>query len=262
MDKIDIVLGGAYGKMGNVITALASKADVIGEIHLIDKTQQNISIDDNIRLIRNSIRDPGTVYVDFTEPAAVMDNVKKMSEAGVDSVVGTTGWYDRINEMVDIAKYNDRRIVWAPNFSIGVNTLFAATEYISKILGKYGFDAGVLELHHTGKKDSPSGTAVNLGNILAENIPGKDKIAFERRNQRTENELDVLGARAGSVTGYHMVVFSPNSEDYERLTLEHNASNRNTFGMGALEGVTWVYNAGKDGMAPGLYSFQKDVLGL
>jgi 4-hydroxy-tetrahydrodipicolinate reductase len=264
MEKIGIILGGAEGKMGHVIRNLASKADDFGGIHLMDKSYKDFSLDGNIELLKDNrkLDHPGTVYIDATEPGAVIDNIKKMSEAGVDSVVVTTGWYNDIDTVRDIAKANGRRILYASNFSIGVNALYAVTEYLTKTLGPLGFDAAVLELHHTEKKDSPSGTGVELGKIITKNMPGKKGAAYERRGKRPDDEIDVLGARAGSVTGYHMVVFSPGTEDYERLTIEHNASNRNTFGVGVLEGARWMYRSGRDGLEPGLYNFKSDVLKL
>jgi 4-hydroxy-tetrahydrodipicolinate reductase len=261
MQEIQVILGGSEGKMGQVLKRLIGKADDMALALEFDpkKADSPAALLDGFR---DMIKYKDHIYVDFTEPDAVMDNVKNFSELGLDSVIGTTKWYDKLGEMEKIAKSNGRRIIYAPNFSIGVNATFAATKYLSKLLGPLGFDTGVLELHHTRKKDSPSGTAETLGKILIDNVPGKNTASYVRLEERPDDEIDVLGGRVGSVTGYHMIVFSPKSGDYERLTIEHNASNRDTFGMGALKGIRWLYNAGKEGKEPGVYNFGRDVLGL
>jgi len=261
MNKIRVALGGSEGKMGRVLQKLISETDDIELYYGIDPQKEVYypTIESFLEGARPELK-KYNVYIDFTNPDSVLDNVQKISEHGIDSEIGTTGWYDKLDEMEEIALSNKRRILYAPNFSIGVNALFHVTKELAEILGKYGYDGQVYELHHTGKKDSPSGTAVMLGNILKESIPKKKKLAYERRNKRNDDEIDVLGGRVGSVTGYHMITFSPNLSDYERLTLEHNAFNREVFANGAIVGIRWLFeNSDKE---PGLYTFKEDVLGL
>ncbi|GEM_PF-436110 len=265
--KILVALGGDRGRMGNVLKKLISEADdmeIVARIDTAPRVGDVIGVDfGGVDCFFPEDEDAERmVYVDFTQPDEVLDNIRDISEKGIDSVIGTTGWYDKMKEMKAIAKWNERRILYASNFSIGVNVLFAATEYVTKKLRSWSYDAGILELHNTGKKDSPSGTAQMLGSIVVNILSGKEKAVYERRNKRQDNEVDVLGGRVGSVTGWHRIVFSPESGDYERLILEHSASNRDAFGTGAIEGIRWIYRAKKRGKKPGVYEFRKDVLKL
>lgn len=266
-DKIGVLLSGSEGKMGKVLQRLISEAPDIEVSALVDPLYEGME-ELEAKPVRSStvskvaiIYSEPDVYVDFTTPDAVVENIKAIP-FGMDCVIGTTGWYDHIGEVEKIAKKDGRRMVFAPNFSIGVNALFAATEYLAKILGELGYDAAVTELHHTGKRDSPSGTAIQLGKILADKIPGKTKTATTRTNARAPEEIDVLGGRVGSVVGHHRVHFVPNGNYCERIILEHDAFNRDVFGLGALEAVRWVYKSAQGGKQPGLYTFRHDVLGL
>lgn len=267
-DKIRVVLGGSEGKMGKIIERLASEADDMEVSALVDPLYEGKE-ELKAEPVKSSsfkaavIYSEPDVYVDFTQPDAVLSNIRDVvTHVNVDCVIGTTGWYDSIGEVEEIAKQKGRRIVYAPNFSIGVNALFAATEYLAALLGELGYDAEVMELHHTGKKDSPSGTAQELGKILVAKLPGKERAAYERREKRPDDEVDVLGGRVGSVVGHHRVHFVPNENYCERLILEHDAFNRDVFGLGALRAVRWVYKAAQEGKEPGLYTFRHDVLGL
>ncbi len=268
-DKVQVILGGSEGNMGETIYRMAQE---IGDIDIntrIDPKQVGAMIDgcyrdldsflERIHRLKIDFKEYSS-YVDFTQPDVVVDNVRKVSEVGIDSIIGTTGWYDQMGEVKEIAEDNGVRILPAPNFSIGVNALFHITEQTAKLLGTRGYDGTVFDLHHTDKKDSPSGTAENLGNILKDNIPGKDKLTYERRIKREDNEIDVLGGRMGSVVGHHRVYFAPKSGYFERLILEHDAFNRDVFGAGVLEAMRWM-DRNKD-KEPGLYTFKEDVLGL
>jgi len=261
---IEVVLGGSEGKMGKVLQRLIGEADDMVLVASVDPRlpQEALNQYTNVKDFVAGHGLGGCVYVDFTNPDEVLGNVKTISEAGHDSVIGTTGWYDRMDEMETIAKLNGRRIVYAPNFSIGVNALFAVTEYLAGLLGKLGYDAEVMELHHIGKKDAPSGTAVELGKILVAKMPGKAKYTTTRTGPRAPDEVDVLGGRVGSVVGHHRVHFVPNEDYCERLIVEHDGFSRDTFGFGALTAVRWVYRAGQEGKPTGLCPFRRDVLGL
>ena len=148
-------------------------------------------------------------------------------------------------------------IVYAPNFSIGVNTLFWLTRKAAEILGP-SFDLEVVEMHHRMKKDAPSGTAKRLAEILAE----VRKLSYQQDTrhgrtgivgERTANEIGMHAIRGGDVVGDHTVIFA---KPGERVELTHKASSRDTFARGALRAAVWAH-----GKPPGLYDMQ-DVLGL
>ncbi len=266
MSKIRIALGGSEGNMGKTIQRLVSETDDMGFYVCIDPKNADAYKAVRDMLDNNKILFPEeVVYVDFTTPQTVVDNVREMSEHGMDSVIGTTGWYDRLPEVEEMAQRYGRIIIYPQgNFSIGANAYIWILEKLAEKLGPYDFDAAEIELHHKGKKDSPSGTAEMAANGLLK-LPGKTTLTYARSGKdakRGPEEVDVFGARVGSVTGYHMAVFSPNTGDYERLIVEHNASNRDVFGRPCLDAVRWVYGARQSGMQPGLYEFRRDVLKL
>ena len=148
-------------------------------------------------------------------------------------------------------------MVWASNFSTGVNTLFWLTRKAAEILGP-GFDLEVVEMHHRLKKDAPSGTATTLLEILGDvrKVQLDQALRHGRKGitgERTASEIGIHALRGGDVVGDHTVMFATNGE---RVELTHKASSRDTFAQGALRAAQWVA-----GRAPGLYDMQ-DVLGL
>ena len=171
-------------------------------------------------------------------------------------VIGTTGQDDPSRRSVE----NSARripIVFAPNFSVGVNALFWLARKTAEILGS-DFDLEVIEMHHRLKKDAPSGTAKRLAEILSE-VRG---LSYERDvrhgragmvGERTGTEIGMHALRGGDVVGDHTVVYASPGE---RIELTHRASSRETFAKGALRAVKWAQHQG-----PGLYDMQ-DVLGL
>lgn len=241
--------------MGNTIQKVAEGDDEVNVVETFDPEGGNYSS------IADYDGDEVEIYVDFTvpKPEVVLGNVREASERGIDSVVGTTGWYDEKEEMEKIAKENDRRVLYASNFSQGTNLLFGAIEYLSEKLPE-DWDASIDEKHHIGKADAPSGTAETLGDTLVENMPEKEKMAFERRDKRSDNEIDVLGARVGSVAGEHRVTLVPIEGYPEKLELTHNAYGTEVFAKGVLEGVKWLQK--NRSLEPGLYNFKEDVMEL
>jgi len=171
-------------------------------------------------------------------------------------VIGTTGHTDA--DKAAIRKTAAQvPIVWASNYSTGVNTLFWLTRKAAQILGP-GYDLEVVEMHHRMKKDAPSGTADTLAQILAEvrDQQLKEVIRHGRQGivgERTSAEIGMHSMRGGDVVGDHTVIFATPGE---RLELVHKASSRDTFALGALRAAEWVVK-----QKPGIYNMQ-DVLGL
>lgn len=171
-------------------------------------------------------------------------------------VIGTTGHSE--TEAASIRRSGAQiPMVWASNYSTGVNTLFWLTRKAAEILGP-GYDLEVVEMHHRLKKDAPSGTATTLAEILAD--VRQSHLSTELRHgrhgivgERTSSEIGMHALRGGDVVGDHTVIFAINGE---RVELTHKASSRETFANGALRAALWV-----SGRSPGIYSMQ-DVLGL
>jgi 4-hydroxy-tetrahydrodipicolinate reductase len=171
-------------------------------------------------------------------------------------VVGTTGHADAQIAAIPRAA-QEIPIVYAPNFSVGVNTLFWLTRKAAEILGP-GFDLEVVEMHHRLKKDAPSGTAKRLAEILAEARDLSYQTAARHGRSgivgaRTSDEIGMHALRGGDVVGDHTVVFAALGE---RVELTHKASSRDNFARGAVRAALWVH-----GKPAGLYDMQ-DVLGL
>ena len=196
--------------------------------------------------------------IDFTLPSFTDELVAGCVEHGKTLVMGTTGHSD--TQLAEIQKAAETiPVVHAPNFSVGVNTLFWLTRRATEILGE-DFDLEVVEMHHHHKKDAPSGTARRLAEILAE-VSGVSYETDTRHGRfgdvgaRTRKEIGVHALRGGDVVGDHTVIYAG---DGERVELTHKASSRNTFANGAIRAAKWVQEQGK---TAGLFDME-DVLGL
>lgn len=239
MTKLRIALVGAAGRMGQAIASLAASenAEIVAKSDLGDRiTSANAD-----------------VLIDFSSAAAtetVCDTAMKSSTA---LVIGTTGHSAKEKQAIGTAAQKIP-VVFASNFSVGVNALFALTERAAKILGD-DFDLEIVEVHHRMKKDAPSGTAKTLAGILqrarqTKNLRhGREGISGERE----KSEIGIHSVRGGDVVGDHTVIFAGQGE---RVELTHRASSRETFARGALRAARWVI-----GKSPGLYDM-RDVLGL
>jgi len=196
------------------------------------------------------------VVVDFSSHEATTAVVGVCAESKKAIVIGTTGHSGK--ERAEIEKRKAKiPMVWASNFSTGVNTLFWLTRRAAEILGPE-FDLEIVEIHHRLKKDAPSGTARSLAEILAK-VRKLQLDSAVRHGRvgivggRTAGEIGIHSIRGGDVVGDHTVIFASAGE---RLELTHKASSRETFANGALRAALWVVK-----QKPGLYDMQ-DVLGL
>jgi 4-hydroxy-tetrahydrodipicolinate reductase len=194
--------------------------------------------------------------IDFSAAHITPQVAKACADAGNVLVIGTTG--HELAEREQINKASERiPLVFSPNYSVGVNTLFWLTRKAAEILGP-GFDLEVVEMHHRLKKDSPSGTARHLAEILAE-VRKLDYAEVARHGragivgERTSDEIGVHAIRGGDVVGDHTVIYAAPGE---RLELTHKASSRDSFARGALRAAKWASK-----QPAGLYDMQ-DVLGL
>jgi len=223
--RVRVALIGARGRMGQTILDLARndpKIDIIGQCDL----------GDSIELATKDC----DVAIDFSNASSIDEVCLVASQHKKALVVGTTGHSSEQRQLIERTA-KSLPIVFASNFSVGVNTLFALTRRAAEILGPE-FQPEIVETHHTKKKDAPSGTAKTLGEILKSEL----KI-----------DIPIQSIREGDIVGEHTVTFVGPSE---RLELTHRAGSREIFARGALRAAEWVV-----GKPAGLYSMQ-DVLGI
>lgn len=242
---LEIIINGAKGRMGQTLIACAMRDPGLHVFASIDLG------DDLASAVRGA-----DAVIDFSHHSTVEPVVARCLEHHKTLVIGTTGHSDTQIAAIEHAAAHIP-IVFAPNFSIGVNTLFWLTRKAAEILGP-GFDLEVVEMHHRAKKDAPSGTAKRLVEILAEvrALTYTEHARHGRQGMvgaRPDAEIGVHALRGGDVVGDHTVIYAAEGE---RLELTHKASSRETFARGALRAVVWAHER-----AAGLYDMQ-DVLGL
>ncbi|MFT5132053.1 MAG: 4-hydroxy-tetrahydrodipicolinate reductase [Gammaproteobacteria bacterium] len=214
--------------------------------------EQNVVIVDDI----NSVLDDFDVLIDFTFAEATIDNLKKCQAAGKRMVIGTTGFNDsQQGEIRSLSK--DCPLVFAPNMSVGVNLCFKLIELAAQIIGE-DTDIEIIEAHHNQKKDAPSGTALRMGEIIAETLKRdlKECAVYGREGIGDVRDKKTIGfetIRGGDIVGEHTVMFASAGE---RVEIVHKASNRKTFASGAVRAARWLMDKEN-----GLYDMQ-DVLGL
>lgn len=225
-----------YGRMGHEIERI-SRAKGINVATIIDPNEKGASH----KKINGASMKNVDVCIDFTNPNAVINSLQKISQFKKNMVIGTTGWYEKIDEAKDIAKKSGIGLIYASNFSIGINIFFRIIENAAKIVNKIeDYDVYGYELHHNKKIDSPSGTAKTIGEILIKNIKRKNKLLFEKIDRKIEpNELHFASIRAGSIPGTHIVGLDSSADTIE---LKHVARNREGFAVGAIAAAQWIRN--------------------
>jgi 4-hydroxy-tetrahydrodipicolinate reductase len=221
-----------------------------GEVAGFEKN--NVAITSDI----STVLDKVDVVIDFTVPDVTISNVEACLNAGKKIVIGTTGLDDRQKDIISSAS-KSIGIVFAPNMSIGVNLCFKLAELSAGIIGEES-DIEIVEAHHRMKKDAPSGTAVRLGEIIADRLGRslKDCAVYGRQGITGERDKKTIGfetIRAGDIVGEHTVMFATGGE---RIEITHRASSRKTFASGAIRAAQWIMNR-----PSGLYDMQ-DVLEL
>jgi 4-hydroxy-tetrahydrodipicolinate reductase len=244
-NKTKIIIVGAKGRMGEALLRLAGQDP---KLELVAGIDQGDNALDSI--------DRCDVLIEFAHHSVSGNLAKTAAVHGKAMVIGTTGHAADERKAIEAAA-RSIPIVFAPNFSVGVNLLFYLTQIAAETLGE-DYDQEVVEMHHRQKLDAPSGTARRLGEILAKASGGAyDDLALHGRRgdvgARPKREIGMHALRGGDVVGDHTVHFSTVGE---RLELTHRASSRDTFASGALRAAHWV-----GAQKPGLYSMQ-DVLGL
>ena len=266
MKEVGAIVVGAAGKMGGRIIHIIKETPSIKLSRAIERSDHPAigkDIGEVIGLGKMGVplegllkKEGGDVLINFSSPQASIESLEFAKEAGLAIVIGTTGLSsEQMNKVKELSK--NVRCVLAPNMSVGVNVMFRIVQEVAKVLGPE-YDIEILEAHHRLKKDSPSGTAIKLGELIA-NAVGRDfgKVGVYGRKgmvgERTKEEIGMQVVRAGDIVGEHTVLFGGIGE---RLEIIHRAHSRDNFARGAVRAALWVVN-----QSNGLYDMQ-DVLGL
>jgi 4-hydroxy-tetrahydrodipicolinate reductase len=214
-----------YGKMGHMIEEVAQKRG-----HTIVNR-----FDDASEITFEKLRQADAA-IEFSTPASVLDNIRKCFEAEVPVIVGTTGWHDKLQDVKHWCFEKDGTLVYASNFSVGVNMLFALNEILAKWMGRHTeYKPSVYEVHHTQKLDHPSGTAITLADgilVSRKNLKGwQDYESGKETAALPESVLPIYFDRKENVPGYHKVTYT---SEIDTIEIAHNAFNRKGFALGAV----------------------------
>lgn len=222
---MDIILLG-YGKMGKIIERIAQERG-----HTI-----TARIDINNQHEFETVK--GDVAIEFSHPDAAFENVKKALLKNIPVVCGTTGWLEKKSEIEKLCKERNGAFFYASNFSVGVNIFFKLNEYLARVLNNFTeYNVMMDEIHHTEKKDAPSGTAITLAEGVLKHL--NRKTGWVNSTEANSNELAITSQRIGQVPGTHLVKYTSLVDDIE---IKHTAHSREGFATGAVMVAEWIKN--------------------
>lgn len=225
-----------YGKMGRIIEEFASERghEVVLKVNIDN-------LDDlNVPNLRNA-----DVAIDFSTPDSVLSNINTCFDAGVPIVVGTTGWYGRLQEVKDQCIEGNNTLLYGSNFSVGVNVFFFVNKVLAKIMNRYPqYEVQVDEIHHTEKLDSPSGTAMSIAEGILGELDRKSEWVNELIGSGEElitkpDQLLIESHRIEDVPGTHTVIYS---SEVDEIEFKHAAHSRAGFALGAVLAAEWVHD--------------------
>lgn len=268
MSRLNLVIVGASGRMGRaLIESVLDRPDTLALHAAIDRPgTPAIGQDAGLTIGRpcgvviadalEPALDGADVVIDFTRPEGTLGHLDACVRHRVDMIIGTTGFDDAGKAAIDRAAQTIG-IVFAPNFSVGVNLSFKLLDIAARVLSE-GYDIEIIEAHHRHKIDAPSGTALRMGEVVASAL-GRDLAdcaVYGREGVTGARDPSTIGfatVRGGDIVGDHTVLFAANGE---RVEITHKASSRSTFANGAVRAAQWLADR-----PAGCYSMQ-DVLGL
>ncbi len=231
-----------YGKMGKAIEeiAIAKGHEIVLKIDMDNQhelTAENLSKAD--------------VAIEFTGPHSAVDNLKKLFDAGIPVVSGSTGWLEKWEEVKTYCESKNCGFIYASNYSIGVNLFFELNTYLAKLMSNHtDYEVSMEEIHHTQKKDAPSGTAITLAEQVLQHV--KSKKQWVNDESSSKDDLIITSKRIDPAPGTHSIKYHSTVDDIEII---HTAHSRKGFASGAVAAAEFI--AGKKG----IYTM-KDVLGL
>ncbi len=225
-----------YGKMGKIIEKIATdrKHEIVLKIDF-----------DNLHELTPENLKQADVAIEFTTPSSVISNINACFEAGVPVVVGTTGWYDKLDEIKKQCEDGNHTLLYATNFSVGVNIFFHINKILARLMNNYPYyEVQVEEIHHTQKLDSPSGTAITIAEGIIENLDAKKNWANvlvadgkDSDDNVGNSALLIESYRMDSVPGTHTVIYD---SEVDSIEFKHTAHNRNGFALGAVLAAEWL----------------------
>ncbi|GGE09593.1 MULTISPECIES: 4-hydroxy-tetrahydrodipicolinate reductase [Sphingobacterium] len=228
-----IVLLG-YGKMGQLIERFAMKRGHEVVLIIDERNRNSITPED---------LEDADMAIDFSTPHAALENISLCFESNLPLVVGTTGWYEHLDEVKETCLEADQSFLYGSNFSIGVNIFFHINKMLAKAINPYKqYDVQVEEIHHIHKLDAPSGTAITIAEGILENNDEKKTWVNSVEGSGEEvipkgNELLIESLRIEEVPGTHTVLYS---SEVDQIELKHTAHSREGFALGAVIAAEWL----------------------
>lgn len=218
-----------YGKMGKTIEKIAVERghEIVGRIDINNRT---------------NIPTQADVAIEFSQPEGAFENIRFCLENRIPIVCGTTGWLEKKAEVEKLTQSCNGTFFYASNYSIGVNIFFRLNDQLAKMMKSQAhYDVGIDEVHHTEKKDAPSGTAITLAEGIMKNFPGKKQ--WVKTETKNPQDLMITSFRINEVPGTHLVKYSSPIDDIE---IRHIAHSREGFARGAVQVAEWL--PGKKGV--------------
>jgi len=234
--KIAII---GYGKMGKMIEQIARlqghEITAIVDPFAAD-APAGIQVS---KTVAEAALDSADAAIEFSRPDAAVANIIALAEKKIPTVTGTTNWHERMDEVREAVEKAGSALLWASNFSIGVNLFYRIAWYAAELVNNFPeYDVGGLETHHNKKLDSPSGTAKILVEGVLSRVERKKKIVWETINRKPqEDELHYPSLRIGSVPGVHSLFFDSSADTIE---ITHTARSREGFASGAVRAAQWL----------------------
>ncbi len=222
-----------HGKMGKELERLAPGRGITVKRIFTEKGNER-----GKALTRQSLKDVD-VCIDFSTPEVAPWNIKAAAECGKNIVEGTTGWYNQVKELETLVKAKKIGCLYSANFSLGMNIFLQLAGTASKMFDKFEeYDVAIGEVHHRDKPDSPSGTALSIGQTILQNSRKKKELLFGTPQKAiAKDRLQVVSTRIGAAVGKHTVLFD---SDADCIELVHTAKNRSGFALGALVAAEWL----------------------
>jgi len=264
MTNIRVCIAGATGRTGSIVVkeAFNKGFEIVGAVaapgeNTIGKTLKELGVCNlDLKVVAptslgSALKD-AEIYISFTNAEAEVSNLPIVAEKRVKAVIGTTGFNEEQKKTVEKAVLGKIPIFFSPNFSIGINILFKIMQ-LCKLFPKE-YDFSIFEVHHTGKSDAPSGTALKMADIISNIREYREKVYGRKGiSKRKQDELELLSARIGGVPGIHELIIGG---EHELIRIEHTVFSRAVFAQGALYVAKWLYNKKE----PRIYTMD-DLLG-
>ena len=211
-----------YGKMGKIIDEIATQRnhEIVARLNE-SPTSGNLNNAD--------------VVIEFSNPEVAFNNIKTCLENNIPVICGTTGWLDQKSEIEKIAAENNTAFLYGSNFSLGVNLFFALNEKLANLMKNFPeYNVQLEEIHHTHKKDAPSGTAISLAEGIIKN---DNRFEGWKLDETRDKELGIFAIREDEVPGTHSVFYKSSVDEIE---IKHTAYSRNGFALGAVIAAEWI----------------------